>query len=207
MKARKTISACLLSSLIATGLSAQDAAKYELKSAIIQKEVTAIGMKLSATWYIDDFGQKEAVLMTIKDGVAPGEDRHTLAITDSAFVTTADLISKIGTRLALPEKPVNYLHLTPEVREKYKIKEAGEEMVAGKKCRKYLLEVTQMGQALQANTWVWKGIVLKSEMSGNGMTVSVETATEVEENVQVPAEKFVLPADIIFRDCPPVANP
>jgi hypothetical protein len=204
MKTKKTISAWLLSLFVVMSASAQDAAKYEIKSAIIQKEITTMGMKFDATWYIDAFGQKEAVAMTVKNNIAQGEDKNILVLTDSTFIVTADLNSKTGTRITIPsEKSVNYLHITPEAREKYKIKETGEEIVAGKKCRKYSLEVMQMGQTLQANVCVWKGVVLKSEMSGNGMIVAVETSTDIQENVPVPAEKFKTPDDIVFRDCPP----
>lgn len=48
-----------------------------------------------------------------------------------------------------------------------------------------------MGQALQMQTWIWKGFVQKSEISSNGMVV-VETATEIQENVTVQTDSFIV---------------
>jgi hypothetical protein len=180
-------------------LSAQDAVKYEIESAVIKKEITMMGQKLNAIWYIDDFGRKESVEMTIKNGIAQGVDKHIRTLMEGSSVITVDLDLKVGNRMELPEKPVNYLQITPEISEKYKIKENDEEEIAGKKCRKYSSEITQMGHTMQMKTWVWKGLVLKSETSAGGMVVAVETATEIEENASVPEDKFKVPAGAVIQ--------
>jgi hypothetical protein len=100
--------------------------------------------------------------------------------------------------MILPEKPINYLQLTPEIREKYKIKDAGEETVVGKTCKKYSLEITQMGQILKTTNCVWKGLVLKAEISSGGMLVSTEIAIDIQENVPVSADKFTIPEGFII---------
>jgi hypothetical protein len=181
-------------------VAAQDAGRYELESAIVQKEITMMGQKLNATWYMDGFGRKESAEMTIKNGIAQGVDKHIRTLTEGTTVITVDLDMNVGNRIELPEKPVNYLHLTPEVREKCKIREGGEEEIAGKKCRKYSLEITLMGQKALVTAWVWKGIVLKSESTGNGMVFAVEMATEVQENAAVPVGKLVVPEMQLFRN-------
>jgi hypothetical protein len=192
MNTKRTIAVCLLA-FVVMGVSAQEA-KYEIKSAIITKEVAAMGMKFESISYIDDFGQKECAEITIKNGIAPGVDKHIRTLMEGEAVVSIDLDLKQSTRVELPEKPVNYLQLTPEVREKNKIKEAGEEEVAGKKCKKYTLEMaTPNGQTLYVSAWVWKGLMLKSETSGNGTLLATETATEIQENATVPAEKFTVP--------------
>jgi hypothetical protein len=200
MRTKRRITVWLLSSFITISLSAQDAAKYEIESAIIQKEVIMMGQKLNATWYMDDFGRKESLEMTIKNGITQGVDKHIRTLMEGASVITIDLDLNVGNRMELPEKPVNYLQLTPEVREKYKISEGDEEEIAGKKCRKYSLEVTQMGQTVLVTAWVWKGLVLKSESAGNGMVFAVETATEVQENVTVPVNKLIVPENAIIQE-------
>ena len=53
-----------------------------------------------------------------------------------------------------------------------------------------------MGQTAEVSTWVWKGLVLKSEMGANGMVVMKEEVVEIEENPAVPADKFVVPEGI-----------
>jgi hypothetical protein len=199
MKVKNVITVWLLSSAMTIPMAAQDTARYELKSAVIQKEITTMGQKFNATWYIDDSGKNESVDMTVKNGMAQGVDKHVRTLMRSDTAITVDMDMKVGNRMPLPEKPVNYLQLTPEIREKYKFQEAGEEEIAGKNCRKYTLEVTQMGQAFHLKTWVWKGLVLKSETSGNGMTFAIETATEVQENEAVPADAFSIPDGVVFH--------
>ena len=184
---KKSLIVCLLS-FIAISLSAQEA-KYEIKSAIIKKETTMMGQKIESVTYIDDFGKKESTEMNF-----PGAGNMRI-IQEGSSVITVNLDSKQAMRANLPEKPINYLQLTPEVREKYNIKETGEEEIAGKVCKKYSLDVVQMGQSVEIKAWVWKGVVLKSETAGNGMII-IEKATEIQENVDVPADKLVVPDGI-----------
>lgn len=194
MKAKTLFAALLLA--VTTLLSAQEA-KFEIKSAIITKEMVAMGQKVECTWYVDDYGKKESLELTMKTGGVAGVEKHIRTITDgAASVITVDLDMKTAMRMKLPQQPINYLKLTPDVIEKYKIKEVGEETIAGKTCKKYTLEITQMGQTLQMSVWVWKGMALKSETASNKMVVMVETAKEINESTTVPADKFVVPEGI-----------
>lgn len=194
MKAKTLFAVLLLA--VTTLLSAQEA-KFEIKSAIITKEMVAMGQKVECTWYVDDYGKKESLELTMKTGGVAGVEKHIRTITDGvASVITVDLDMKTAMRMKLPQQPINYLKLTPDVIEKYKIKEVGEETIAGKTCKKYTLEITQMGQTLQMSVWVWKGMALKSETASNKMVVMVETAKEINESTTVPADKFVVPEGI-----------
>ena len=185
---KKSLIVCLLL-FVTISLSAQEA-KYELKSAIIKKETTMMGQKIESVTYIDDFGKKESTEMNF-----PGAGNLRSIQDGSPVVITINLDSKQAMRTSLPDKPINYLQLTPEIREKYNIKETGEEEIAGKACKKYSLDVVQMGQSVEIKAWVWKGIVLKSETAGNGMIITEKT-TEIQENAEVPADKFVVPDGI-----------
>lgn len=176
-------------------LNAQEA-KYGIKSATITKDMVAMGQKLECTWYIDDYGKKEATEVAMKVGGVADVEKHIRTIAEGSSVVNIDLDVKKAMRMKLPQEPINYLKLTPEVRDKFKIKETGEEEIAGKPCEKYSLEITQMGQTVQMTVWVWKGLVLKSETSSNGMVVMVETSKEINETSVVPADKFVVPEGI-----------
>jgi hypothetical protein len=194
----KSLLVCLL--LLATiTLSAEDAKRYEVKTAIIKKEIVAMGMKLAVTTYFDDYGKKEAVEITVKDGITVGVDKHTRTLMTDSTVLNIDLDLKVATKIPLPQKPVNYLALTPEIMEQFKMQEAGESEIAGKPCKKYTLEITQMGQKITITTHVWKGISLKTETVANGTTVATETATEIQEDASVSSEKFVLPEGTVIK--------
>lgn len=193
MKSRMLFAVLLV--LTTTLLSAQEA-KYGIKSAIIKKDMVAMGQKVECAWYVEDYGKKEAVEIAMKTGGVAGIEKHIRTISEGAFVINIDLDMKTAMRMNLPQKPINYLQLTPDVIEKFKIKETGEEEIAGKPCKKYALEITQMGQTVQMSVWIWKGLALKSETASNGMVVMVETATQIDESSAVPADKFVMPEGI-----------
>jgi hypothetical protein len=196
---RKSVLTVFLSSFFAIAVSAQEV-KYEIKSAIITKEISAMGQKFESTSYVDDFGKKEAIEMSVENGVAPGIDKHIQTIVDSASIINVDLDSRTATRIKLPEKPLNYLYLTSEIREKYKVQETGEEEIAGKTCKKFSQETTQMGQTFLVKTSVWKGFVLKIETFANGKLFSTETVTEIKENVKIPPGKFIVPEGITITE-------
>ena len=181
----------VLLSFVAISLSAQDA-KYEIKSAIIKKKTVMMDRESESTTYFDDYGKKESTEMT-------WNENSIRTITEGTSSVSVNLTTKEGFRgRGMRGAPINYLQLTPEVKERYKIKEAGEETLIGKPCKKYSLEMTMGDFSMQVKTWVWKGIVLKSETSTDNGTFS-ETATSIQE-VAVPAEKFVIPEGISITE-------
>lgn len=182
--------------LFATIVLKAQQAKYEFKSAIVKKEVIAMGQKLESTWYIDDYGKKESFETMMKVGGVAGVEKHLLTIMDGSSVINVDLDLKADSHIKIPQEPINYLKFTSGIIEKFNVKEIGEEEIVGKPCKKYSLENTQMGQIVQVSTWGWRGLVLKSETGVNGMVVMKETTTEIEENPVVSAEKFVVPEGI-----------
>ena len=183
--------------LWAVTLSAQEA-KYEIKSAVITKTVEMMGQKMEGIQYFDDYGKKESVLIKMPMPGTPDTYLQIRIITKGDTIISVNLTNKTGNKMVLPEKPVNYLKMTPEIKEKYKVKELGQEEVIGKPCSKYSLEVNQMGQTASITVWIWKGIALKTITNGGGMTMS-ETATEIKESATVDAEVFSIPEGITVQ--------
>ena len=180
---------CLLAVLLlsATATAFAQEAKYGIKSAILKKEAVTMGQKVQGVQYFDDYGRKEASELTMKVGGVANVEKHIRTIADGDKI-----------KATLPVKPVNYLNLTDEVRELHKIKEVGTEEILGRKCTKYTLEVVYGGQTTYSTVWIWKGIPLKNETSSNGMVIVTEQATEIQENAEVPAMKFLVPEGVTF---------
>ena len=197
MNTRKTATAILLL-FVTIALSAQEA-KYEMKSAIIKKKTEFSGQVLESTTFIDDYGKKESTEIIFKNGMGPGVDKSMMTIMDSTSVITVDMDTKVANRVNLPTKPINYLQISDEIRDQYKLKEAGEEAIGDKTCKIYTLEISQMGQTLQLKVWVWKGIALKSETSAGGTLLATETTTDIQENAAVLQDKFSLPAGVTIQ--------
>ena len=195
MKTKLFLATLLLLSVFA--LSAQEK-RYEIKSAIMTKTIDMMGQKVDGVQYIDDYGSKESAVVNMPMQGVPGAFIHVRTINKGDTVITVNLELKTGNKAALPEKPVNYLNLTEEVKSKYNFKELEKEEVAGKLCNKYSLEVSQMGQQVLTTVCVWKGIVLKSVISAAGISMT-ELATDIQENVMVDAENFSIPDGVVFQ--------
>ena len=194
MKTKSLFAVLLL--FAAIGLSAQEA-RYEIKSAIIKKSVERFGQTTESVTYIDDYGKSEA---TESSYTWEGETRRTRTITKDNKSIWINLDDKTGFS-STAWQSINYLNLTQEVKDKNKIKELGEETIAGKPCKKYSVEVTRMDRTSTMTVWIWKGITLKSESSFNDRTMT-EVATEIKENATVDSKLFAVPSDVTIQERP-----
>jgi len=173
--------------------------RYEIKSAIIKKETILMGQKVESIWYMDEYGKKESSEMTAKVGGIANIEKQIRTIVEADSYINVDLEMKTAMRAQIPMARINYLNLTPEIREEYKVKELEVEDIAGKPSQKLSIEITQMGQVVQGTVWVWKGIPLKNELGANGMVLQIENSLDIQENVPVPAEKFEVPEGITIQ--------
>lgn len=183
------------SSLLFSDASLPADARYELKSGIVKFNATSQGNQMTITEYFDDYGKKEAALTEAGSALVKTEIK-TIQFGDTVY--QINMAMKMGQKTTLPEKPVNYLQLTSAVREKYKVQDLGEETVAGKSCKKYSLEVTQMGQTVKTEVCVWKGLVLKTVLKIGDVELMTQTATEVQENAEVDSKEFEVPEGVSF---------
>jgi hypothetical protein len=86
------------------------------------------------------------------------------------------------------------------MKDKFKIKELGQEQVAGKMCTKYSMETTGFGQqAMPVTVWVWKGIILKRVSSFNDNTFTT-VAVEINENAPINADVFTIPSNVTIQE-------
>ncbi len=198
------LASLLLTGTLAAQLDPTASHRYGIRSAIIKKETRAAGNTMTNTLYIDDYGTREATELTMKMGET---EKHLRIIAEDGGRTnvTLDLDEKKAFRTPAPEQPRNYLHLTPEDIERFKIKEDGEGTVAGRPCKKYSMELKQSGVTLQTTLWIWEGITLKYEARYQGNLMVTDEATEIHEDATVPAEKFAIPAEVKV-EAAPVAN-
>ena len=175
--------------MAAGGMITAQEAKYEIKSGIVKKVSSVMGQKVESTLYFDDYGKMESVETTVN---VAGTEKNMRTLDEGNSIASIDLDAKTVQRMEKPDKLDNFLTLTDEQKEKYKYQELGEETFLDRPCKKISLELTEMGQTFQATLWLWKGIPLKTETQVGGMTV-VEETVEVQENVEIPAEKFTVP--------------
>ena len=164
---------------------------YEVKSGIVTMEMDMMGRKIVQEIYFDDYGAKQATIMEF-------QGKKMRAIDVKGENVMIDDENKTATKMpamGMTNEKINFLDKSEKNIRKNKIKELGTETVAGKECTKYTVAVFVMGQVLKQTVWVYKGITLKSSISTD-FGEMVQIATNLVEDVEIPAETFEMPEGI-----------
>ena len=164
---------------------------YEVKSGIVTMEMDMMGRKIVQEIYFDDYGAKQATIMEF-------QGKKMRAIDVKGENVMIDDENKTATKMpamGMTNEKINFLDKSEKNIRKNKIKEIGTEVVAGKECTKYTVAVFVMGQVLKQTVWVYKGITLKSSISTD-FGEMVQEATNLVEDVEIPAETFEMPEGI-----------
>lgn len=186
---KRLVILAVLAAAFCVGAQAQEKL-YTVKSGIVTMEMDMMGQKIVQEVYFDDYGAKQATLsdfggMKSRNIVVDGE---TVMVNDDE--KTAMKMPMMGQR-----ETVNFSNLDEKTIKKYKVKELGTETVAGKECKKYEVTLFMMGQPQKQTVWVYKGITLKSSSKSDFGDMN-QTATKIQENVEIPASMFTLPAGV-----------
>lgn len=186
---KRLVILAVLAAAFCVGAQAQEKL-YTVKSGIVTMEMDMMGQKIVQEVYFDDYGAKQATLsdfggMKSRNIIVDGE---TVMVNDDE--KTAMKMPMMGQR-----ETVNFSNLDEKAIKKYKVKELGTETVAGKECKKYEVTLFMMGQPQKQTVWVYKGITLKSS-SKSDFGDMTQTATKIQEDVEIPASMFTLPAGV-----------
>ena len=169
---------------------------YEVKSGKVTMEMDMMGQTMVQEIYFDDYGAKQVTVMNMQ-----GQKMRTLQQDGSNIMVndadkTAMRMPAMGQDAA---NRINFLNLDEKTVKKNKIKEEGEETVAGKACKKYTYKVMMMGQPITTTAWVYKGITLKSSTSTDFGEMG-QTATKIEENIDIDPAMFTIPEGVKVQD-------
>ena len=187
------IIAALLSFCIGAG--AQEKI-YEVKSGKVTMEMEMMGQAMVQDIYFDDYGAKQVTVSNFQ-----GQKMRILVIDGSnVMVNDADKSAVRMPAMGMgSENRINWLNLDEKTIKKNKIKEAGDEVVAGKTCKKYEYKVMMMGQPISATAWVYKGITLKTSTKTDFGDMG-QTATKIEEDIKVDPAMFTIPEGVKIQD-------
>lgn len=164
-------------------------ARYGVKSGILKIVAEADGHETPETQYFDDYGAVESITFVMD---IPGFITY-----DVWYVTRGSKLWAItvtdGKRAVKeadnPTPDLNFLSPSPEVVAKYNLQEVGEEIFLDRPCKIFTYEMRQGRKKNMVKSWVYKGIILRSEMTV-GRRTSTTTAVEFKENVTPPAGVF-----------------
>ena len=169
---------------------------YDVKSGKVTMEMDMMGQTIVQDIYFDDYGAKTA---TVSDF---GGNKMRMLEKDGSNIMVNDA-EKTAVRMPAmgpgAENRINFLNLDEKTVKKNKIKEVGEEAIAGKTCKKYTYKVLMMGQAITTTVWVYKGITLKSS-TNTDFGEMVQQATKIEENIDIDPAMFTIPEGVTVQD-------
>ncbi|MBO7260453.1 MAG: hypothetical protein J6U97_03060 [Bacteroidaceae bacterium] len=160
--------------------------------------------------YFDDYGRKTATVSGYGDrmtrSIVVGEE--TLSINEAENTATkmpvfggargGAMMGGMGMGMS-SSKPIDWMNLDAKTIKKNKIKELGEEEIAGKMCKKYSYRVSMMGTFMTQTIWIYQGITMKSESETDFGGMGQEVAS-LEENVEIPASMFEVPEGCEIRE-------
>jgi hypothetical protein len=169
-------------------------AKYAMKSGIIDLKSTMMGMEQKVTMYFDDFGKKEASVLTME---MMGMKTESRTIKKDGYSYDINMTKKECTKKKLPgtgdPNDLNFKDMSADMMKKMSIKKEGNERFLGKDCEKYVMDYKEM--KMKGTYLVWNAIPLKTDVDMGGIKMVME-ATKIQENASVPADKFEVPEGI-----------
>lgn len=188
--------------LIFTGILFAENFKYfGIKSGKIEFELTGNAVGTKSIWF-DDFGQKKRIetkkTTTIKMmGMENVTQEHTLTINDGNHIYSANLLDNTGSKSSFESMAdaMGFDKMSKAERQQY-----FDETLAGMggqrlQNEKFIGKDCQVISLMGGKSWIYEGITLKNETNVMGIR-NVETAIKFDENISVPASKFVPPANI-----------
>ncbi len=186
---KRLVILAVLAAAFCVGAQAQEKL-YTVKSGIVTMEMDMMGQKIVQELYFDDYGVKQATLSDFG-----GRKSRNIVVDGETVMVNDDEKTAMKMPMMGQRETVNFSNLDEKAIKKYKVKELGTETVAGKECKKYEVTLFMMGQPQKQTVWVYKGITLKSS-SKSDFGEMTQTATKVQENVEIPASMFTLPAGV-----------
>ncbi|HPW65630.1 MAG TPA: hypothetical protein PLS84_00965 [Salinivirgaceae bacterium] len=169
--------------------------KYAIKSGIVEYKSTTMGMEQIQTLMFDEYGNIEATEIEME---VMGNKAHTYSISKDGFNYNIDVINKVGTKIEMVEDQgnIDFENLTDEDIKKLNLKNEGKETFLDRECVKYSIDNAEM--QTKGFFWVYKGVILKSDLEIGGMDIVIE-AVKFEENATIPENAFVVPEDVVFQ--------
>ena len=172
---------CLFLLLIGFTAFAQSERLFDHKSGKFTMQMEFGGQTIKTYTVFDDFGAKQW-----SQTETMGQLVSTLLLDGKSYILTP-MFQELPT-----QETVNYMNLTPEVIQKYKIEMVGIDTVEGYDCLVYTLKVNQQGFEGDGKVWIWDGIPICSVVTIMNMTM-VTTISNLEVDIPVDQSLFQLP--------------
>lgn len=169
----------------------------KVKSGLVEMDMEAMGQTMKMVMYWDDNGTRKAGEMNAE---VMGKKMNMKMIEKNGIQYSYDAAQKKGTTIPakgglMGNRTPDFTKMTDAEKKAINLQEIEGKELLGKKCNGY--SFTKDG--VSAKVWMWENIPLLLESDAGGMTVKM-TATKLETDITIPAEKFEVPSDVTFTD-------
>ncbi len=169
----------------------------KVKSGMVEMEMKAMGQTMKMVMYWDDNGARKSGEMNAE---VMGKPMNMRMIEKGGTQYSYDASGKTGIKMPakgglMGDQTPDITKLSDEEKKAINLQELAGKELLGKACKGY--SFTKDGIA--AKVWMWENIPLMLESNANGMSMTM-TATKLETDISVPAEKFEVPADVKFTE-------
>ena len=166
--------------------------KYGIKSGIVTYEIDMMDMKKKQILYFDDYGIKEA------EENYEGEEVKVINLCDGKEMYSLHPSQKTAYSNGSCSRGIAYRFAWDEISKEdqnTKAKKTSNMTVAGKDCESYSYD---MGSSTAVYAG-WQNINLYLKTSSQTVEV-IQKAIKIEENVEIPANKFQVPSDYEIKE-------
>ncbi len=171
--------------------------QFAIKSGYVEYELTGNPAGTKKFWW-DNYGEKSRTEIksttTIKIfGISKTEEQHSISVTNGTDNYSWDLIKGTAFKTSNEEYEEISKEITEDMTEA-EIEQMGQDIIdalGGERLgtEKFLGKKCEVLKVMMAKVWIYKGIPLKTEAKVMGITAN-EIATEIKENVNIPASTF-----------------
>jgi hypothetical protein len=190
---------------IVAGEENADKKKYfDIESGVIEMKNSATPGVM--TLYFDRHGARQAIYSDLV--MEGGMKTRAVQITADGWVYSYEESSKTGSKMKIPDEaasnPTDPSDLTPEQKKQYSYRELEPRTIVGKEATGHTF--TMNGN--EYSVWVWQKIPLLMELRNPAMREPVVMeVTKIDTDADVPADKFVIPADVKISEQPSMLKP
>nr|WP_321452696.1 hypothetical protein [uncultured Carboxylicivirga sp.] len=180
--------------------------KYAVKSGHVEYTLTGNTTGTKSIWW-DDYGDKtyeeiKAVTEVKMFGMKSRDEAHTITVMIGDKFWSVNVIEGTGQKGVLETQEMAKAIAEDMTEEEAKqLEQQIMDALGGEKLgnETFLGHSCEILSVMGAKTWIYKGVVLKSEAKLMGIK-SNEVATLFDEDINVPSSRFTPPADVEYHD-------
>lgn len=177
--------------------------KYGIESGILTMDLDIVGANstMKTIVYFDGYGKRESTETYSSTTLENGQhfNAHVMSYNMNGYQYQIDFDNKTAMRFKYNPQAMSggfsFATMTEKMKKAFNVKKVGTETILGKVCDMYTMDSPDAKGSFS----VWKNITFKLHSVSGGFTTNV-IARKFVENVQLPKDKFEVPAGFKMKN-------